>query len=176
MDLEFSEAIFGVDRTIEVRTLVACDDCEGSGAAPGTTPVVCSACGGAGQVRQVRQSLLGCADMVEAVDFDLPIAPTLRHLQERWDGGGYPDGIDGEAIEIGARLIAVANAFVGMVSPRAWRDALGFDEAAAEFMAESGLRFDPRPVAALINVINNRGGRETWAHFSQAPEGEGEDA
>ena len=128
------------------------------------------------EAEQVRQSLLGCADMVEAVDFDLPIAPTLRHLQERWDGGGYPDGIDGEAIEIGARLIAVANAFVGMVSPRAWRDALGFDEAAAEFMAESGLRFDPRPVAALINVINNRGGRETWAHFSQAPEGEGEDA
>ena len=59
VDLDFSEAIFGVDRTIEVRTLVACDDCEGSGAAPGTAPVVCSACGGAGQVRQVRQSLLG---------------------------------------------------------------------------------------------------------------------
>ncbi len=127
------------------------------------------------EAEQVRQSLLGTADMVEAVDFDLPIAPTLRHLQERWDGGGYPDGIDGEAIEIGARLIAVANAFVGMVSPRAWRDALGFDAAAAQLMAESGRRFDPRPVAALINVINNRGGRETWAHFSQAPEGEGED-
>ncbi len=59
VDLDFSEAIFGVDRTIDVRTLVACDDCEGSGAAPGTAPVVCSACGGVGQVRQVRQSLLG---------------------------------------------------------------------------------------------------------------------
>ncbi len=124
----------------------------------------------------VRQSLLGTADMVEQVNFDLPIAPVLRHLQERYDGGGYPDGIGGEEIEVGARIIAVANAFVGMVSPRAWREALDFDEAAAQLMGDSGQRYDPRPVAALINVINNRGGRETWAHFRQAPEGDGGEA
>ena len=59
VDLDFAEAVFGVDRQIEVRTLVSCDDCGGSGAAEGTSPTVCSACGGAGQVRQVRQSLLG---------------------------------------------------------------------------------------------------------------------
>ncbi|WP_419915509.1 molecular chaperone DnaJ [Candidatus Poriferisodalis sp.] len=59
VDLDFAEAVFGVDRPIEVRTLVSCDDCGGSGAAEGTSPTVCSVCGGAGQVRQVRQSLLG---------------------------------------------------------------------------------------------------------------------
>ncbi len=59
VDLDFAEAVFGVDRPIEVRTLVSCDECGGSGAAEGTSPTVCSGCGGAGQVRQVRQSLLG---------------------------------------------------------------------------------------------------------------------
>lgn len=59
VDLDFAEAIFGVDREIELRTLVGCDDCDGSGAAEGTMPTACTACGGAGAVRQVRQSLLG---------------------------------------------------------------------------------------------------------------------
>ncbi len=59
VDLEFAEAVFGVDRPIDVRTLVSCDDCGGSGAAEGTSPTVCGVCEGVGQVRQVRQSLLG---------------------------------------------------------------------------------------------------------------------
>ncbi len=59
IDLEFAEAVFGADRSIDVRTLVSCDDCGGSGAAEGTSPTVCRGCEGLGQVRQVRQSLLG---------------------------------------------------------------------------------------------------------------------
>ncbi len=122
----------------------------------------------------VRQSLLQTADMVEQVNFDFPVSPVLRHLQERYDGSGYPDGLSGDEIEMGARIISVANAFVGMVSPRAWRQALGFDEAAGQLMGDSGERYDPRPVAALINVINNRGGRESWAHFRETPESDGD--
>ena len=59
VDLDFSEAVFGVDRSIDVRVQVSCAECDGSGAAAGTSPTVCSVCGGSGQVRQVRQSLLG---------------------------------------------------------------------------------------------------------------------
>ncbi len=59
IDLDFAEAVFGTDKSIEVRTLVSCADCEGKGAAEGTSPKVCSVCDGVGQVRQVRQSLLG---------------------------------------------------------------------------------------------------------------------
>ena len=59
VDLDFSEAVFGVDRSIDVRVQVSCGECGGAGAAAGTSPTVCSVCGGAGQVRQVRQSLLG---------------------------------------------------------------------------------------------------------------------
>ncbi len=59
VDLDFAEAVFGADRPIEMRVLVSCADCDGSGAAEGTSPTMCSACEGMGQVRQVRQSLLG---------------------------------------------------------------------------------------------------------------------
>ena len=59
VDIDFDEAVFGVDRPIEVRVLVSCAGCDGSGAAEGTSPTMCSACEGMGQVRQVRQSLLG---------------------------------------------------------------------------------------------------------------------
>jgi len=58
-ELDFTEAVFGVQHRVEVRTAVACEACDASGAAPGTSASTCGECGGAGQVRRVRQSLLG---------------------------------------------------------------------------------------------------------------------
>lgn len=103
--------------------------------------------------------------MIEGVDFDLPVAETLAQMHERWDGTGYPRGLAGEAIDISARIVAVANAFVAIVSPRAFRGSRSFDEAIAELMREAGAVFDRRPVSALVNVLENRGGRDRWAHF-----------
>jgi len=59
VDLAFAEAVFGAEAEVGVRTAVACVDCEATGAAPGTTPTTCPECDGAGQVRRVRQSILG---------------------------------------------------------------------------------------------------------------------
>jgi molecular chaperone DnaJ len=59
IDLAFEEAVFGVEAPVTVRTAVVCDECEGSGAASGSAAEMCSDCGGAGQVRRVRQSILG---------------------------------------------------------------------------------------------------------------------
>ncbi|HEX2849566.1 MAG TPA: molecular chaperone DnaJ [Acidimicrobiales bacterium] len=59
LDLDFEEAVFGVRREVKVRAPVACATCEGSGARPGTYPSRCSTCGGTGEVRRVRQSILG---------------------------------------------------------------------------------------------------------------------
>lgn len=59
LDLAFEEAVFGVRREIKLRAPVPCDTCEASGAKPGTSPTTCSGCGGAGEVRRVRQSILG---------------------------------------------------------------------------------------------------------------------
>ena len=59
LDLEFSEAVFGANREVALRTAVTCETCTGSGAAAGTRATICSVCGGAGEVRRVRQSVLG---------------------------------------------------------------------------------------------------------------------
>lgn len=59
LDLDFTEAVFGVERELSVRAPATCPECSGSGAAPGTSPVTCRTCSGAGEVRRVRQSILG---------------------------------------------------------------------------------------------------------------------
>jgi molecular chaperone DnaJ len=59
LELEFEEAVFGVQREVGVRAPTTCDTCSGTGAAPGTSATRCSVCGGAGEVRRVRQSILG---------------------------------------------------------------------------------------------------------------------
>jgi molecular chaperone DnaJ len=59
MTLEFAEAVFGVERDLTVRLPQTCETCLGTGARPGTTPITCSVCQGAGEVRRVRQSILG---------------------------------------------------------------------------------------------------------------------
>ena len=59
LEVDFEEAVFGAEEEVSVRTVVACEDCEATGAAPGSGPETCSGCGGAGQVQRVRQSMLG---------------------------------------------------------------------------------------------------------------------
>jgi len=59
LDLEFGEAVFGASREVSIRAAVTCDTCTGTGAAAGTRPTTCSTCGGAGELRRVRQSILG---------------------------------------------------------------------------------------------------------------------
>jgi molecular chaperone DnaJ len=59
VDLEFQEAVFGAKHEVQVRAPATCETCEGSGARPGTTPTTCTQCGGTGELRRVRQSILG---------------------------------------------------------------------------------------------------------------------
>lgn len=117
----------------------------------------------------VRDSMVHTADLLKSVDFHLPVAATLRQLQERWDGKGYPEGLAGEDILLAARIVAVANAFVSMVSPRAYRDAMDFNKATSILTEDVGTRYDRKPLAALTNYINNRGGDAEWAHFAEPP-------
>ncbi len=118
----------------------------------------------------VRDSLIASADLLEGVKFDLPVAETLRQLQEHWDGSGQPRGLKESAINEAARIVAVANAFVGMVSPRAYRGAIDFNKAVSLLLEDADKRYDRKPISALINFLENRGGREKWQHFSDMPE------
>ena len=119
------------------------------------------------EVRRVRQCIESSADLVEAVEFDGPVVETLRQLQENWDGTGSPSGLKGEQILLAARIVMVANAFVAMISPRAWRGAVSLDEATGLLLAQIGKAFERRVVAALINVLDNRGGMDAWADYGE---------
>ena len=74
----------------------------------------------------------------------------IRHHHERWDGRGYPDGLAGEAIPLGARIIAVADSFDAMTSDRPYRDALPREVAIEELRRCSGTQFDVRVVQAFL--------------------------
>ena len=108
------------------------------------------------------------AEIVDGVAFDGPVAETIRQINERWDGTG-PAHLAGDAILLPARIVAVANTFVAMVSPRAYREAMTFENACRILADQTGTAFDRRPVSALVNIIDNRGGPERWAHFREAP-------
>jgi putative nucleotidyltransferase with HDIG domain len=81
----------------------------------------------------------------------------VRASHERWDGGGYPDRLAGEAIPLAARIVSACDAWNAMRTDRSYRKALSFEVAMAELHANSGTQFDPAVVAALAAVV----GRET---------------
>ncbi len=111
--------------------------------------------------RKVRESLQATADLLQDVEFDAPVVDTLRQAQERVDGSG-PRGLAGDRILMPARIIAVANAFVGMVSPRAHRPGMDLDAAVGQLMDGVGTAYDRGVVAALVSYLDNRGGRAEW--------------
>lgn len=93
------------------------------------------------------------ADIVEGLWVYRPWATVIRHHHERWDGRGYPAGLAGDAIPLGARIIAVADAYDAMTSDRVYRPALDQETALAELRKGSGTQFDPEVVAAFERAL-----------------------
>jgi diguanylate cyclase (GGDEF)-like protein len=100
--------------------------------------------------------------MLESLGVD-PLAEWVLHHHERWDGDGYPDGLFGEEIPIGARIIFVADAYDAMTSDRVYRQRLSEDEALAELERCAGTQFDPRIVAAMAEELGHVGPRSLEA-------------
>jgi len=114
------------------------------------------------------KAYLTTVDLLEGVEFQGPVVETIRQFGETWDGSG-PLGLKEEEIITSARILAVANAFVGMASTRAYRKAMPFQKAADILMGDAGTRYDRRAVTALLNFLENRDGTTRWAHFRDAP-------
>jgi putative nucleotidyltransferase with HDIG domain len=89
------------------------------------------------------------AEILEQVDFPYPVVPIVRAHHEKWDGSGYPFGLAGEAIPIGARILAAVDCLDALASDRQYRKALPLNEAMAKVVADSGRSFDPRVVEIL---------------------------
>jgi HD-GYP domain-containing protein (c-di-GMP phosphodiesterase class II) len=84
------------------------------------------------------------------------ILPIVRHHHERWDGGGYPDGLAERAIPLGARIVSVCDAYRAMTEDRPYRQALPEQWARRELVSGNGTQFDPDCVAALFRVLDRR--------------------
>ena len=98
------------------------------------------------------------AAILEVHDAMADIAQIVRHHHERWDGRGYPDAIAGESIPLGARMIAVADAFSAMTTDRIYRPALTLEQAWAELRKHRGTQFDPEIVDVFEKVVDEQGG------------------
>jgi putative nucleotidyltransferase with HDIG domain len=96
------------------------------------------------------------ARIVQSVAALQPVVPIVRHHQERYDGSGYPDGLSGEAIPLGARIISVVDAYGAMTEDRVYRNALGHEKAIEELTTQSGRQFDPQVVDAFLRLVREQ--------------------
>lgn len=93
------------------------------------------------------------ANILSSLDFLKDVVPFVQYHHERWDGGGYPTGITGEQIPLGARIISVADAFDAMTSERPYRPALDYAQAIEELRACAGTQFDATVVDAFVRCV-----------------------
>jgi len=99
--------------------------------------------------QRMRQHPITGAEMIKDITYLAAAAPIIRHHHERWDGSGYPDGLKGEEIPLGARIVAVADSFDAMSIDRPYRDGRALEEAYQEILRCSGTHFDPQVVKAF---------------------------
>lgn len=92
--------------------------------------------------------------IVRRVDKDNKLFPMVLYHHERYDGSGYPEGLRGEAIPVGARILTVCDAYKAMISNRPYRDGLEKEEAIAELKRCAGTQFDPEIVKIFIETIS----------------------
>ncbi|MEW6188804.1 MAG: HD domain-containing phosphohydrolase, partial [Actinomycetota bacterium] len=92
-------------------------------------------------------------NILKSLEFLKSTIPLILYHHEHFDGMGYPEGIAGKAIPLGARIIAVADAFNAMISERPYRRALSIEEAIEELRNYSGTQFDPTVVEAFLKIL-----------------------
>ena len=107
------------------------------------------------ELAAVREHSLVGASLVEQIDLLRPIAPIIRHHHERWDGTGYPYGLAGADIPVGARIFAVADAADAMLHDRPYRKALPVEAATEELRRGAGTQFDPTVVDAFLTLMSS---------------------
>ena len=93
------------------------------------------------------------ADIISAVPFPYPVAPLILSHHERWDGKGYPSGLKGEEIPLGARILSVVDYFDALMAERPYHKAMPFDAAVALLQQERGKALDPHVVETFISML-----------------------
>lgn len=111
------------------------------------------------------------ADLIQPISQLAHVAPIIRYSHERFDGNGYPQGLTGEEIPIGARIVAVVDAFSAMMDQRVYKNANSLQETILEIKRNSGTQFDPKAVQAFLKVVADyRGENSPGLLYPPAPE------
>ena len=105
------------------------------------------------EYEQVKLHAVIGGEMLEGVDFPGPLALLVRHHHENWDGKGYPDGLSGEHIPFGARLLAIVDCYDALTSERPYRKSLPHDRALKMIVERRGASFDPAICDAFVRVV-----------------------
>jgi putative nucleotidyltransferase with HDIG domain len=105
------------------------------------------------EYEQIKEHAVIGARIVQSVGALQGVVPIVRHHQERYDGSGYPDKLQGEAIPLGARIISVVDAYGAMTEDRIYRKAPGHEVALAELKRNAGTQFDPVIAEAFIKLL-----------------------
>ena len=106
-----------------------------------------------GEFEMMKSHPVKGADIIREISFLIPVVPIVLHHQEKYDGTGYPAGLAGEDIPIGARVVSVLDAYDAMTSDRPYRPAPGPDRAIEELRKYSGTQFDPKVVSLFLNIL-----------------------
>lgn len=113
------------------------------------------------------------AEILERVRFPYPVVPIVRAHHEKWDGSGYPDGLCGEEIPVGARILSAVDFLDALASDRQYRRAIPLEEVMSRLQQESGKSFDPKVVAVLLRryaemerLVQIRTGQVEWSKLS----------
>lgn len=115
-----------------------------------------------------RHPEIGERILNEVPGFEI-VAAAVRHEHERWDGGGYPDGMRGDEIPLASRIVLACDAYHAMISQRPYRAALSDGAAREQLSRNSGSQFDPQVVDAVLATLDRRGreeavGQQTTGH------------
>ena len=121
------------------------------------------------EFEQIKRIPLRGATLLKSIGSLKPVIPIILHHRERYDGKGYPRGLKGEAIPIGARIVAVVDSFLAMISHRMYRRRFGIAEALEEVQANSGTQFDPEVVESFLKVMRRKEIYDLVVQAAQSP-------
>jgi PAS domain S-box-containing protein len=113
----------------------------------------------------MQQHSVMAGRMLEHISYLRPSISIPLYHHERWDGSGYPQGLQGEEIPLAARLFALVDVWDALRSARPYKEPWSFEEARAEIQAKSGLHFDPRIVNVFIDLVDRDRAAETDIRF-----------
>jgi len=105
------------------------------------------------EFERMKQHAATGADILSSIEFPYPVVPVVRHHHENWDGSGYPDGLAGTDIPLGARILAVVDCYDALRSDRPYRPRMAVDQALDILRARSGSVYDPQVVAGFLELL-----------------------